>query len=84
MCIVVRAAGGFYLCDMNNNRVRYINADGVISTIAGVGTAGFGGDGDLATFALGNRFTSAAAMANGDLVVVDRFNRRLRVVVKAA
>ena len=84
VCIVVRATGGFYICDMNNNRVRYVNGDGVISTTVGVGTAGFGGDGDLATFALGNRFTSAAAMANGDLVVVDRFNRRVRVVVKAA
>ncbi len=84
VCIMIRATGGYYICDMNNNRVRYVNADGVISTTVGVGTAGFGGDGDLATFALGNRFTTAAALPNGDLVVVDRFNRRVRVIVKAA
>ncbi len=84
VCLVVRATGGYYVCDMNNNRIRYVNADGVISTTVGVGTAGFSGDGDLAVYARGNRFTTASALPNGDLVVVDRFNRRVRVIVKAA
>ncbi len=84
VCLIMRASGGYFICDMNNNRVRYVNADGIISTSVGVGTAGFSGDGDLAAYAMGNRFTSAAALPNGDLVVVDRFNRRVRVVVNAA
>ena len=84
VCLVIRPAGGYLICDYNNNRVRYVDADGVISTIVGVGTAGFGGDGDLARFALGNRFSSAAALPNGDLLVIDRFNHRVRVDVKGA
>ena len=39
------AAGNLYIADVNNNRIRKVNSAGVISTVAGTGTAGFSGDG---------------------------------------
>ena len=49
--IVADAAGNIYIADTGNNRVRRINAAGVISTVAGSGTAGFSGDGGPAALA---------------------------------
>ena len=40
--------GSFYIADTQNNRIRYVDATGVITTVAGTGTAGFSGDGGLA------------------------------------
>lgn len=41
-------AGGFAVSDTGNNRVRLVDGNGTISTIAGTGAAGFGGDGGTA------------------------------------
>ncbi len=40
-----------FIVDKSNNRIRKVNASGVISTIAGNGTAGYSGDGGQATAA---------------------------------
>ncbi|MBA3554002.1 MAG: serine/threonine protein kinase, partial [Gemmatimonadales bacterium] len=40
--------GGFYPADWANNRVRRVDGNGTINTIAGTGTAGFSGDGGAA------------------------------------
>src|SRR5690348_4055318 len=37
--------GNIYLSDTDSHRVRKISAEGVVTTVAGTGTAGFGGDG---------------------------------------
>lgn len=48
--VVCDAAGNLYIADTSNHRVRFIDAvTKEISTIAGNGTPGFGGDGGLAT-----------------------------------
>src|SRR5579859_1145117 len=39
------AAGNLYFSDANNHRIRRIDRAGVITTVAGTGAAGFGGDG---------------------------------------
>ncbi len=47
--VVVDAAGNIYISDMNNNRIRKVNAsDGIISTVAGNGVYSSSGDGGLA------------------------------------
>jgi len=50
--VFVDGAGNIYFGDVHNNVVREINDAGVINTIAGNGTAGYTGDGGLATAAL--------------------------------
>ncbi len=44
-------AGNLYVADFGNNRIRKINAGGIISTIAGTGARGFSGDGGPAVHA---------------------------------
>ncbi|MDA1311959.1 MAG: hypothetical protein O2968_01365 [Acidobacteria bacterium] len=45
------AAGNLYIADTSNHRIRKVDKDGVITTLAGTGTAGFSGDGGAAAAA---------------------------------
>jgi trimeric autotransporter adhesin len=48
--VIVAASGNLYIADTNNHRVRKVTkSSGLISTYAGTGTAGYSGDGGLAT-----------------------------------
>ncbi len=71
-----------YVLDQYNQRVRRIDAaTGIITTVAGNGTTGFGGDGGFATEApLGAYSNSIAVDANGHLYIADRANNRIRRV----
>ena len=48
--VAVDSAGNLYIADTGNNRIRKVS-NGVITTVAGNGTAGFGGDDGPATSA---------------------------------
>jgi sugar lactone lactonase YvrE len=72
--------GNLYVADSLNHRVRKIALDGIISTVAGSGTQGFSGDGAAATKAALNYPTTLAFAANGDLLIVDYGNHRVRRV----
>jgi hypothetical protein len=66
--------------DVSNNRVRRVDrVTGAISTIAGNGTRAFSGDNGPATAASIRAF-GVAVEANGDLLIADFFNRRMRRV----
>lgn len=71
--------GALYIADTVNCRIRVVR-DGTISTVAGNGTCGFGGDGGLATDASLNLPYATALDAAGDLVIADRRNCRIRKV----
>ncbi|MBI3785976.1 MAG: cytochrome P460 family protein [Deltaproteobacteria bacterium] len=43
--------GGFYIADITANVIRYVNATGIINTVAGTGAGGYSGDGGPATAA---------------------------------
>ena len=60
------------------NRVRRIGRDGIITTVAGTGDAGFSGDGGPATGARLNRPAGLAFDRNGDLYLSDEENSRIR------
>lgn len=61
------------------NKVRRVEArTRVITTVAGTGTAGFGGDGGPATSALLNNTQGIAFDASGNLVFSDSNNHRIR------
>ena len=51
-CVFVFTNGNIYIADTNNHRIRMIDTNGNISTIAGVGEEGYSGDGDLAIYAM--------------------------------
>jgi DNA-binding beta-propeller fold protein YncE len=51
--VAVDPEGNLYISDHNNNRVRKVDQQGVMTTIAGTGTAGFSGDGGPASAAGG-------------------------------
>ncbi len=79
--IAVDAAGDLFIADVNNNVIREVNAQtGIITTVAGNGTAGFSGDGGLATSAELNEPTSVAVDAEGDIFIADFQNNRIREV----
>ena len=50
--VVVGPDGAFYIADETNHRIRRVGPDGIITTVAGNGTPGYGGDGGPATQAL--------------------------------
>jgi hypothetical protein len=74
------AAGNVYLADTSNQRIRKVNAAGVISTVAGDGTKGFSGDSGTATAAALNTPQSVASDASGNLYIADIGNNRIRKV----
>ena len=49
--VVLDAAGNLYIADTNNNRIRKVGTDGIITTFAGTGSAASSGDGGPATSA---------------------------------
>lgn len=72
-----------YVADVFNHRVRRIATNGVISTVAGNGTAGFSGDGGAATSARLNEPSTVAVDIAGNLFIVDSVNQRVRRVDSA-
>src|SRR5919206_443626 len=74
----VAGAGNLYIVDTGNHRVRKVDTDGRISTVAGTGTAGFSGDGGPATRARLNAPHGIASDAAGNLYVADPQNQRIR------
>ncbi len=74
------AAGTLYIADTINNRVRTVNAAGVITTIAGDGTAGYTGDGGSALNARLNNPSSVQVGPAGDIYIADTGNSVIRVV----
>jgi hypothetical protein len=61
-----------------NHRVRKIDTDGVVTTVAGTGDAGFAADGVPATEADLNFPTDVTVDADGNLYIGDNLNQRIR------
>lgn len=70
-----------YIADQSNNRVRRVDlATGVITTVAGDGTAAYSGDHVPATEASLAGPSGVALGADGVLYIADTFNSRIRSV----
>jgi len=78
--MTIDAAGNLYFADLNNNRVRRVTANGVITTVAGNGFPGFSGDNGPATSAQLNNPLGVALDRNGNLLIADSGNQRIRRV----
>lgn len=72
------AAGNLYVVERDNHVIRKIDRRGVISTVAGTGTAGFSGDGGLAVRAQLRQPHSILFDADGTLLICDVGNHRIR------
>jgi DNA-binding beta-propeller fold protein YncE len=80
--LAVAPNGDIYLADTWNSRVRKIDAKtGIVTTFAGTGTRGFGGDGGIAAkAAFGNVYCVAFDPKGERMFVADLDNRRVRAI----
>ena len=78
--IAVDDAGRVLIADTGNHRVRRIELDGTVWTVAGNGSPGFSGDGGIATAAQLNRPHHVTVDAQGSLYIADAGNFRVRRV----
>ncbi len=78
--VAVDSANNIYIADTLNNRIRMVTATGVITTIAGIGTSGFSGDGGPATSAQLNGPSGIGLDSAGNLYIADETNNRIRMV----
>jgi sugar lactone lactonase YvrE len=78
--IAIDGLGNLYIADCLNHRVRKVNSAGIITTIAGSGSYGFGGDGGLGVTAQLNQPLAVAVDVAGNLYIADSQNQRLRKI----
>jgi sugar lactone lactonase YvrE len=78
--LTVDAGGNIYIGDHDNNRVRKITPNGIITTVAGNGSNGFSGDGGPATDAQFSGPQGVSVDRVGNLYLGDWGNQRIRKV----
>lgn len=81
--LTVGPDGSLYIVDNNNNRVRKVSPDGIITTIVGTGLTGFSGDDGPATLARITTLNSGAGITIGSddsLYISDYGNNRVRKI----
>jgi len=81
--LAVDSAGNLYIDDTNNDVIRQVTPDGVITTVAGNGSQGYAGDGGPATSAALNQPNAVAVDSSGALYISDVGNGCLRRVSPA-
>ncbi|MDQ3946128.1 MAG: NHL repeat-containing protein [Actinomycetota bacterium] len=78
--VAVDRSGNIYVGEELGQRVRRVDPSGTITTIAGNGTAGFGGDGGPASAAQVDHIRALSLDSQGNLWIADTFNNRVRVI----
>ncbi len=78
--LAVDAEGNIYITDSVCHCIRKVDTDGIITTVAGNGTAGYSGDGGLATDAMLRYPETVAVDAAGNIYIADFYNFRVRKV----
>jgi hypothetical protein len=78
--VALDGAGNLFIVENGNNRIRKVDANGIITTVAGTGNQGYSGDGGPATNAALSSPDSLAKDAAGNLFITDYNNHRIRRV----
>ena len=73
-------AGNLFIADVNNYRIRKVDTNGIIWTVAGNGTNGYSGDGGMATNAMLSSCLGITIDGDGNLFISDNPNSRIRKV----
>jgi hypothetical protein len=75
--------GVLYCAESGGHKIRKIDIDGTISTCAGSGVIGFGGDGELAVHSKVKLSSPCGVYVDvtGNVFIADQFNNRVRVVI---
>ncbi len=82
--VAVDSSGNIYIADTENFVIRkVVAATGIIQTVAGTGSAGYSGDGGLATSAQLKKSFDVAADSSGNIYIADTENFVIRKVVAA-
>ena len=82
--LAVDTNGDLYIAAQSSNRIRKVAAaTGIITTVAGTGNGGWGGDGGLALLALLEQPTDVEIDDDGNLYISDLNNFRIRKVTAA-
>lgn len=78
--VVVDSQGNVYFNDYANDRIRKVDEQGIISTYAGTGVAGYSGDGGPAIKARINDVYGMAIDRNDDIYLIDSLNFAVRKI----
>ena len=78
--VMDESSGNLYISESASYYVRKVNTTGYISTIAGNGTGGYGGDGGPATLAAINGPLAMVFDSAGQLYIADEINNRVRMI----
>ncbi len=81
--IAMDASGNLFVSDALNHRIRKISTAGIITTVAGTGTAGYSGDGAAASVAQINTPTGIAIDATGNMYIAELYGHRVRKITPA-
>jgi len=76
--VFVDLDGNLYIADGDNHRIRKVDTDGNIDTVAGDGNASYGGDGGAAISASINNPRGVWVDENGRVYIADTENHRIR------
>jgi DNA-binding beta-propeller fold protein YncE len=72
--------GNLFIAEFMGQRVRKLDRKGNLTTIAGTGEKGYGGDNGPATKARFNGIHNLVVAPNGNIIIADTFNKRVRLI----
>ncbi len=76
--VCVDGSGSVYVCEREGNTIRRIDADGIITTVAGTGAKGYTGDGGPAAECEFNGPKAIRCDGEGNVLIVDTENHAIR------
>ena len=77
------SSGNLYIADVGNQRIRKVDTSGIITTFAGNGNKGYGGDGGPAVNASFYNAVRVAIDPSGNVLVADQSDHRVRRITPA-